>query len=196
LPKLVVGLTGLPRSGKGEFVRFLTEWAGKYGLSVGAVRFSDALVALAKTFGIEVSRENLQGLASDLKKYAHAPIAYAAFNAALQLENDIVVVDGIRWPEDEEGLQKISNNVLVYVEAELETRWRRARSAAEKAGDADVTLERFREQDSAQTEIFISDIGSRAECALVNNGTLEEYRKKVGIACYRYIASKIPRFTG
>jgi len=191
--RVYIGLVGMPGAGKGEFVRRITECAARYRLSVGAVRFSDALMDVCDQFGLPKTRKVLQGLSAAMVKLAPetTPVATAARKRAMDLKTDIVVFDGVRWMVDERMLKKLPNSFLVYIIADQETRWRRSRMRAEKPEEETTPFEEFAKNDEAETERHIPEIGKLADFTIDNNGALDELYSRISEFLCQYLGFEL-----
>jgi len=180
-----IGLVGKPRAGKGTFVSSLEEVLRRQGgrRTIASVRFSDPIRRTLDIWGIPDSRENLQDVIVILeKRFGKGLLAQAIRKQAIALSADIVILDGVRWPQDEELVRSLPNNFMVFVDASPETRFQRAVEANEKAGDAGVSFEEFLRLDNAENERYVEDIGGRANLRIWNDDgfTLDDYRELVG----------------
>ena len=184
--KLVVGLVGEKGGGKGKFTELIKELAK--ATTIKSVRFSDVLNDILKIISIAPSRENLQKLVLNLKN-AYGPdiLTNAVYNRVLNEKSDIVILDGIRWLTDEQMLRKFPNNVLVYITADAKIRYERTKIRGEKAGENEASFEQFQKEEQVETEIFIPQIGSRADVVIHNNGTMEGFENQVRNFNERYI---------
>ena len=183
---LLVGLLGEKRSGKGTFVNFLMQRVKPK--SVGRVRSVDVLYETLKIWGIDATRMNLIKLAVAMDSaYGKGTLTEAVRQRIAKDNSDIVIFDGVRWPTDEKLIRSFEKNLIVYVTAGAKTRWLRGLTAGEKVGEDKTTFEKFLEEEGAKTEEFISGIGSRADFKIVNEGSLEDYKKEVQKFCEKFL---------
>ena len=101
-----------------------------------------------------------------------------------------IVIDGVRSKEEVEAIKRLGGKVI-YVEARPEIRFERLmRRRAEK--DRDIrTFEDFKAMDDAEERLYhTSKLKELADYVIVNEGTLEELRKKVE-EIIRDIAGKV-----
>ena len=175
--KLVIGVVGENRAGKATFTNFL---AGLTSKSVGVEVFSNVLRETLEIWNIPPTRRNLQKLPVIMKQeYGDDVLSNAIFHRVLKRPEDIIILDGVRWESDRDLVRRFQNNLLVYVTAPAEIRWKRAQEANEKEGDSEKTYDMFMEEEKAPTELDIPKIGATADFKIVNNGSLEEYRTQV-----------------
>ncbi|MCE9585839.1 AAA family ATPase [Candidatus Uhrbacteria bacterium] len=178
MPKLIIGLVGQAGCGKGTAADLLRD---KYG--AGYIRFSGILGTVLETLGIEKSRENFVKLSNSLRKeYGEDALSYAVEKIALSSPEDIVVIDGIRRPEDIVALEPLPHFKLLSIEVPAELRYERMKKRGEKATEANMTWEQFQKEEKFPTEITIPDVMARAWKAIPNAGTREEFESAVHLA--------------
>ena len=175
---IIVGLLGEKRAGKGTFVKLLMEISKPK--TVGVVRPVDILHETLKTWSVEPTRANFQSLFVAMKeRYGENVLTNAVYKKIISDKSDIVIFDGVRMPPDRDMVRKFENNFLVYVTADPKTRWERGKIAKEKAGEDKASFEQFMAEEKAHTEQFIPKIGAEADFKIVNEGTLENYKREV-----------------
>lgn len=173
--KLILGLVGPIASGKGTVAQYLKE---SHGASV--YRFSTILRDVLERLHFEVSRENLQKLSSALRNSLREDILAKVMAEDTEKDNqDIVVVDGIRRWADIKHLRKKDNFILVGVDADPETRYKRLVKRAENKGDSAKTYEEFLEDEKQEADAEIPDILNQVSERLDNNNYTEELYKKI-----------------
>ncbi len=176
--KAIIGLVGENGSGKDTFTTFFKATAAP--LTVKKLRFSDVLVDTLKMWDISLSRSNLQNLAIIIdNEYGKGTLTHATEKRIKEDASDLIVLEGIRWHTDVPMLKKFKNSYLIYVTADPKVRFGRLKERGEKAGEAELTYDRFSREEKAGTETDIPEIGSRADFKIENNGTLDEFREKV-----------------
>jgi len=170
MPKLILGFVGEMASGKGLAAKYLKE---KHGASTH--RFSDPLRDVLSRIGEETSRENLIRLSGILRaSFGQNLLAKILSEDAQKNGNRIIIVDGIRRFPDIEYLRPLPEFKLVYVTADLKTRYERLLARGENAGDTRKTLAEFKKDHEAETEINIPKIGATADYNIENNKTEAE----------------------
>ena len=101
---------------------------------------------------------------------------------ALADPNSITGLDGVRWREDETMVRSFPSDVLsilIYTTADADIRYKRLKKRKEKTGEDELNREQFDREEKTHTEIFIPQIGSRADWRIDNNGTEAELTDKV-----------------
>ena len=176
--KAIIGLVGENGSGKDTFTTFFKAAAAP--LTVRKLRFSDTLSDTLKMWDIELSRSNLQNLAIIMdQKYGKGTLTHATEKRIKEDGSDLIVLEGIRWHTDVPMLKKFPNSFLIYVTADPNVRFDRLKQRGEKAGEVDLSIERFEKEEEAATETQIPQIGAKADFKIENNGSLDEFREKV-----------------
>lgn len=176
--KLLIGIVGEIGSGKDTFTTFFKAAVAPATLS--RLRFSDVLVSTLNSWDIPLTRPNLQNLAIIMdNEYGKGTLTHATKKRIKDDGADIVILEGIRWKTDAPMLRSFKNSVLVYITADPKVRFERIRNRDEKAGEANLTLEQFKKEGRAATEIQIPEIGKTADFTLDNSGTIDEFREKI-----------------
>ncbi len=172
--KLVIGLVGEIGGGKTAVSNHLRD---KYGASQH--RFSQILMDILGRLHLPNDRELLQNLGHSLRESLGDDVIVKAFEQDLRDEDsDVIIIDGIRYRNEVELLRKFKPSVLIYVTAPVEARYERCKSRGEK-GESSISLEKFTQNESRETERFVPEIGEKADFKLENTGTLEELLQKV-----------------
>jgi uridine kinase len=179
--KLVIGLVGEMSGGKATFIKLFKEIAQeKY--SVGSETFSTILIETLNTWNLPLTRENIQNMAITMVNgYGEGTLTDAVYNRVKYRPEDIIILDGVRWISDPKMIKKFPNNLLVYITADIDLRYKRSKKRGEKQGESNTSFEQFKKQHEAKTEIYISEIGQKADYKITNNGTLKEYKEKIEV---------------
>ncbi|MFH1643264.1 MAG: AAA family ATPase [Patescibacteria group bacterium] len=174
MKKIVIGLTGEMGAGKDTLVNYLKE---KHD-NIISLRFSTPLTETLKIFFDEVKREDQQWLVNNLReRFGQDILAKAITKKIKSMTEDVVILNGIRvW--DEYSMVKELGGVIVYVTTDAKIRWERMGERKEKADDKS-TWEEFLKRSQNATELFIAAIGEKADFKIENNGSLEEFHKKI-----------------
>lgn len=179
--KVIIGITGEQGAGKEEFWKTLCKISRENNIYAYA-RFSTSL-ALRKTLGdydVPDSRDNLIQLVKVLdESFGEGTAFKGLMNLIKDDRTTIKLIDSVRKLADEEILRSRQNSLLLYITADTKTRFNRVRNRGEKAGESNLTWEKFLEQHQMPTEVHIPEIGSRANWKIENNGTIEELEQEV-----------------
>ena len=178
---MILGITGTNGAGKGTVVDYLVE---KKGFTHYSVR--EAITEEIVRRGLEVSRPNLNEVATDLREI-HGPGYFAELFVTRAKETGIdkVVIESIRNPIEAESLNSYGGKVLI-VDANQKLRYERIISRA-SATDA-VSFEEFCAQENREMQsedptnpakMSINAVMAMADYKLLNNGTIEELQAQI-----------------
>jgi uridine kinase len=192
--KLVIGLTGLPLAGKETVAIKLEELFHADNVTVSRHRFSDILRDTLDLWGMPHGRGNEQMLAQIMQRPGGGPdgsalgfppgvLARAVKARLLKNPADVGILDGMRWEVDEKMMKEFPaegvKSVVVYIAADDDHRYARL-IARNRSGEAVTTREQFAELNKQPNEIFIPEIGSRADITLTNNyTTVAEFERDI-----------------
>ena len=175
MAKFIIGLVGQAGSGKGTVADFLRE---EY--EAGYIRFSGILGDLLVTLGVEKSRDNFIAISKAVREaFGEDVLSYAVEKKSLTSPEDIIVVDGIRRPEDIVALEPLPHFRLLSIEVPAKVRFERMKNRGEKTGETEMTWEQFQAQEEAETERTIPSVMKRAWKTIANEGTKEELEQAV-----------------
>lgn len=167
--KLVIGLIGRMGSGKTAASDFLSK---EY--RADKRKYSTILADLLKRLHLPVDRKNLQKMGEIIRKVFGKDVIVHAFEEDLKKsDSDTLVIDGIRYPNEVKMLRRFDKNILLFVHAPAELRYKRIKRRGEK-GESQMTYEEFLEAESAETERHIEEIRPNADYIIDNSGTVEE----------------------
>lgn len=169
--RITIGLVGEKGAGKETFCKVFREVLRdqKILASVDQFRFSDTLTKTLEEYDIEVTRENQQALATFLRSLLPEAIANGMRKLLSSKRATVNILDGVRWPAEEEFVKGSSYSIMLYVTANADVRFGRLSKRKEKADEQGMTREQFDSQEKAATEIRIREIGSRADFKIENN---------------------------
>jgi dCMP deaminase len=175
---MILGVSGLTASGKGEVVSFLTQ------RSFYAHSLSDVIRAVLKERGLPETRERMIELGRELRA-AEGPAALAQRLVAQLHADRNYVIDSIRHPAEVEALRAAGQRFrLIWVEAHEAIRFARMR-ARSRPGDP-TTLEELRRlegrelasDDPAAQQLLA--VRALADDTLHNEGALAELHEQLG----------------
>lgn len=175
MAKLILGVAGEMGSGKGTIAQHIVK---EHGGSVH--RFSTILRDVLDRLYLEQSRDNLQALSTVLRKnFGEDLLAKSMYHDGQNDKHDIVIVDGVRRMADIAYLKELPHFKLVYVETDLEVRYKRIVKRGENADDAKKTLNEFEKANQDESESQVRDLKNYANYVTDNNGTFVELYKQV-----------------
>jgi uridine kinase len=175
---LILGLVGEKGSGKGTFFEHLQTLAGKK--TIAQIRSSDLLGETLDLWNIPRNRRNLQDLAIVMDNhFGKGTLTHAISKRITAAHADIIIFDGIRWKTDAEMIRGFPNNLLMYITADVKTRYTRTKKRKEKVGESMASFEMFLEEEKVGTELDIPMIGTTADIHIKNTGSLDDYKQTI-----------------
>lgn len=175
MPKIILGLAGEIASGKGTVAKYIVK---KY--KGNAHRFSTMLRDVAKRMHLEESRENLQKISTMLREYFGGDILSKTIYFDVQNDkHKVIAIDGVRRPSDIEYLKKLASFKLVYIEADMEKRYKRIVKRGENTDDRKKTFKEFQKDHKKEAELQIREMRGKADVVINNNGTFGELYRQV-----------------
>ena len=177
---MIIGITGFLASGKGA----VSEILKAKGFIVYSC--SDEIREECRKNNIELTRENLQRVGNELREKFGPNILAKRLAERITREGleKNFVVESIRTPGEIEELKKLPNFSLVFVDAEANTRYQRAKERLrekEKISSFEdfMTSEKKEMTSKDPNSQNLSKCKDIAEFTIDNNGTLEDLEKKV-----------------
>ena len=175
MPKLIIGLVGQQGCGKGTASKILQE---KYGAEL--FRFSAILNDILGRLSLPQDRNHFIKLSEALRAaFGEDVLAYAIERDAVNSKADVIVIDGIRRPEDIVALEPLPQFKLIEIAAKPEIRFERMKERGEKSGESQRTYEDFLAEEQRSTEVTIPLVAKRAWKILDNDGTLTELEERL-----------------
>lgn len=173
--KLILGFVSEMGGGKGTASKYVVE---KYG--AGSYRFSTIVRDVLKRLHLEERRENMSAVSNALRKTFGEDLFSRTMKADIDKDpSEIVVIDGIRRIEDTFALKEMPGFRLVYIEADMDKRFERFQKRAENPGDAEKTIEDFKEDHKLETELQIRGLKANADHVVNNDGELKELLEQI-----------------
>lgn len=175
MSKLILGIAGEIASGKGTVTNYIVN---EY--QAGAHRFSTMLRDILRRLYLEISRENLQNLSTILRQnFGEDTLSRAIAEDVKKDAREIVVIDGVRRLDDIKYLKKLPGFKLIYVEADIETRYERIIRRNENSNDQNKSFEEFSRENEQESEQQIKDLKNYADFVIDNNGEFKDLYKQV-----------------
>jgi dephospho-CoA kinase len=171
--KLVVGLTGMPGSGKSLVVQSMKE----KGYDV--VTMGDVIREETAKRGLQPTPHNVGKVMLELRKEGGAGVvADKCVPKIEQTPNPKIVVDGIRsFVEAEVFINRLPNFVLIAVHSSPQVRFERLSTRGRS--DDPKTWEVFHERDRRELSVGIGNAIALAEYVIINDGTKEALKTRV-----------------
>ncbi|MCW1892468.1 MAG: AAA family ATPase [Candidatus Uhrbacteria bacterium] len=173
--KIVIGIIGMPASGKGTVADYLQKTH-----STPKLRFSDALSTILERLHLEKTRDHQITLSEVLRETCGEDILSRAIQIGIQKSpSPVIVVDGVRREGDITTLKEVADFHLLGVDAAAETRYERAKKRAEKPEEANQSFEDFLKLDQRSTELTTRELMKQASMTFDNNGSFEHLYEQI-----------------
>lgn len=175
MAKLILGVAGEMGSGKEAVSKHLVQ-----SYHANAHNFSQILNDVLNRLYLDITRENQTPLSGILRKtFGEDILAKVMYRDSVDDVSDVVVIQGIRRHEDMKFLKQLPNFKLLYIDADMETRFERVKVRGEKVNDSKMSFEEFKKTHEYETEQTILDLRSYADYTLNNNGAYTELYKQI-----------------
>ncbi|MCX6800303.1 MAG: AAA family ATPase [Candidatus Falkowbacteria bacterium] len=175
MQKIIIGLVGEIASGKGTVANYLIEQH-----KAVSYRFSTPLRDVLTRMHIELNRANLQDVSTILReRFGQDLLAKIIAEDVKKDSSKIIVVDGIRRLADIKYLQNLPEFKLIYVTADMQLRYERITKRGENTDDITKTLEDFKKDHLAETELEIPQVAALANTIISNDNDIKELYKKI-----------------
>ena len=171
--KVVVGIAGMPGSGKGVFRRIVQ----KMGYPV--VIMGDVVREEVKRRKLKPTPENLGKIMLNLRELeGSAAIAKRCIPKVKNATRRIVVIDGVRsLAEVEEFKKHFPHFILIAIQASPKTRYQRL--FRRKRSDDPTNWETFKQRDLRELGVGMGAVIATANRTIVNEGTLAQLKNKI-----------------
>lgn len=169
----VIGVVGLPASGKGEFSKIAAE-AG-----IPVIVMGDMIRAEVKRAGLEPTDTNFGATANRLRAEGGMDaIAALCVPEITRQTSPLVLVDGIRGDAEVRLFRKhFSTFTLISIDSSFEKRLERIRTRGRS--DDFVLPESLRTRDDREMNWGLMNALVQADIRIKNEGTLEEFAASV-----------------
>ncbi len=173
---MIIGLTGRNGSGKGEAVRFL-QYKSFYPYSL-----SDVIREEIRMRGMEITRERLIEVGTELRTQGGTAVLAERILDKIE-EDKNYVIDSIRHPDEVKAFRTRADFSLIFVDANPEVRFRRARDRGREK-DA-TTVEEFLEIEGREVAgedwhgQQLAAVEKIADFTISNNGSLGTLKDEI-----------------
>ena len=177
--KIVVGLAGMPGSGKSLVV----ETAREIGYAI--VGMGDVIREETAKRGLELTPQNVGKVMLQLREAGGNSIIAQKCIPKIEEQNSTkVLVDGLRSMYEADAFKAhFAKFTLVAVHASPETRFNRLFNR--RRSDDPDRLEVFRDRDMRELRVGVGNVIAMAEQIIVNDNSIEEIKPKVAEALRR-----------
>ena len=171
--KVLVGLTGMPGSGKATARELLRE------MGYATVVMGDVVREETKRRNLEPTPENIGVVMLRLREEEGPEVVAKRCIPKIEAERaNVVVVDGIRSPEEvNEFKRHFPNFNLIAVHASPQTRFQRL--FRRRRSDDPKNWRTFRERDLRELSVGLGNVVAMADHMVVNEGTRAQLKRKV-----------------
>jgi len=171
----ILAFTGMPASGKSVAVEIAKE------KNIPVIRMGDAVWYETKKQGLELNDKNVGKIANDMRE-RHGKDIWAKRTVETiksNVKEDYIVIDGIRNSEEIDYFKKTlgSNFYVIAIVASDELRKQRVLSRKREDDSRDVN--ELEKRDKRELGWGLGEVIEHADIEIVNEGTIEEFRKKV-----------------
>jgi dephospho-CoA kinase len=169
----VIGIVGLPASGKGEFSRIAAE------MGIPVVVMGDVIRAAVKEAGLSETDQNFGLIAQQLRdQYGMGAIAIRSVPFIRATGAPVALVDGIRGDAEVSIFrQEFPDFHLIGIRSEFSTRL--ARLSQRGRIDDVLSSEDLRRRDEREMSWGLDRALDAADQTLTNDRTIEEYAARV-----------------
>ncbi|KUG20086.1 MAG: flagellar hook-basal body complex protein FliE [Methanomicrobiaceae archaeon] len=177
----VIGVVGMPASGKGEFSQIARE------MGVPVVVMGDVIRKHVEEAGLSPTDRHLGEMSKHLRKaIGMDAIARVTIPIIENQSSGIVVVDGIRGDYEVETFRRhFPEFILIGIESSFENRLKRL--AARGRSDDTLSRDELRERDRRELGWGLGRALAQADCTLHNDGSLEAFRIHVRDLLFRLV---------
>ncbi len=176
-PVKVVCVTGMPGCGKDELLAVAQE------LGFSIVRMGDVVREEAQRRGLPITDAAVGGMAH-AEREAHGYGVWAE-RTVPRIRGEWVLVDGLRGRAELEVYRKAFGDSLSVIAVHASPRTRYERMAKRRRADDAAGREAFQARDIRELGWGLGDVIATADLMLVNEGTLEEFRRQARAALER-----------
>jgi len=169
----VIGVVGLPASGKGEFSLIAA------GMGIPVVVMGDVIRREVRKAGLEPSDTNFGATANRLRaEHGMDAIARLCIPLIREQSAPLVLIDGIRGDTEVSLFRKqFSGFRLISIASSFENRL--ARIAARARSDDFTSADALRNRDDRELGWGLGNALEHADICIRNDGTLEEFSREV-----------------
>lgn len=153
-------------------------------LDFSIVRMGDVVRDEARRRGLPITDAAVGGMAHS-EREAHGPGIWAE-RTLRQIHDARVLVDGLRSRAELEVFRKAFGDDLVVVAVHASPKTRYDRMLRRQRRDDAASLEAFRARDFRELGWGLGEAIATADVMLVNEGTLDEFRRKAHTALERF----------
>lgn len=170
-------ITGMPGAGKEEVIQAIIP------IGYDVLRMGDVVREMAEERGIEPDRI---GEFATKQREKYGPYVWAERTAERIKDPGKTVIDGVRSLEEVKIFGKKGRVTIIAVHASPGTRYERLKKR--NRGDESDSIEKIKRREMRELSWGLGNVIAMADVMIVNEGSLEELRKKVKRAIDEMIA--------
>jgi dephospho-CoA kinase len=169
---VIIIIVGMPGAGKDEFVKKAKE------MGMEIVSMGDIVREYTKLKGLDLNNQNVGKIANEERKI-HGMDVWAKRTVEKIKDKKDIVINGVRNKEEIEYFKKhFGNNIKVVAILSSESdRFERIKKRGRE--DDAKTLNEFKEREERELNWGLGSVIAMADLFIINDGTLEDFRKKV-----------------
>jgi len=177
MPRIVIGLSGTPSSGKDTVANYLVR-KGFAHYSLSAI-----LREIMEEKGVRIKQPELTDFGNALEK--NYGVGHLAKIAIKKIDpGSKVVISSIRQPGEIEVLRGLTRFFMIFVDAPIEERF--ARLKGRRRSDDHKTIDAFKEMERVQMNGLSGGINLRkcqemSDYQIFNDGDLDDLNQKTGM---------------
>lgn len=172
MKRIIIGITGMPGSGKSTVAKV----GEKLGFKV--IRMGDVVREETLKRGLEPTRENLCKMMFTLRAESGPDVVAKKCLSRISLSDRNVIIDGIRSLHEVEFFKKkLPSFILLAVHSSPKTRFKRLYSR--RRSDDPKDKKEFIERDKKELSVGIGSAIAMADYMIINEGSLDEFKKMV-----------------
>lgn len=172
----IIGVTGMPGSGKSEFARFAEEQGYQTVVMGDVVRAKVVEEGFEPT--PEMSRKYMIKLREDLGETAVAHLTCVAIEKLKQQGIHKIIIDGIRSQAEVTYFKNQLNNDFLIVAIHVDPRLRYDRLQLRGRKDAPQTEKDFRLRDEDELKLGLGETIAFSNYVIPNNNALKSFREQ------------------